>query len=43
MKKTASGLNLVDSFTNFMIPLPVTCVRHSSDVTAKDWQNVCFI
>ena len=35
MKKTALGLKLVYSFINFLIPLPVSYVRHF-DATAKD-------
>ena len=42
MKTTALGLKLVCSFINFIIRLSVTYVKHSPDVTAKDWQSVCL-
>ena len=35
-------IEVVYSFMNFIIPLPVNCVRHSSDVTPKDWQSICL-
>ena len=40
MKTTTLKLKLIYFFINFIIPLPLTHVRH--DVTAKDWQNVCL-
>ena len=43
--KTASlGLKLVNSFINFIIPLPVAYIRHVTYIyiTTEDWQSVCL-
>ena len=42
METTTLILKLVYIFINFIIPLPVNYVRHSSDVTAKDWPSFCL-